>query len=270
MEFSGKVALVTGAANGIGAGVARRLAAGGASVVVADVDDARGEAVAAEVGGAYAHCDVRDPAQSAAAVELAVSRFGGLDFAVLNAGIGTGFGLGDDFDPERYRNVMGINLDGVVYGVHAALPALRERGGRIVATASMAGLMAMPIDPLYGANKAAVVGLVRGLGPVLAAEGVTVNAVCPSFADTDIISGFRDALESAGMPVLGVEDVVDAFVAVLRDGRPGECWFVQAGRPSAPFRFPNPPGPRTATGERVTFHHDVSATPDVPTTGKES
>ncbi|ONI91252.1 dehydrogenase [Saccharothrix sp. ALI-22-I] len=252
VEFSGKVALVTGAANGIGAGVARRLAAAGASVVVADVDDERGQAVADEVDGLFVHCDVRDPLHSEAAVAAAVERFGGLDIAVLNAGIGTGFGLGDDFDPERYRTVMGINLDGVVYGVHAASAELKKRGGgHIVATASMAGLMAMPMDPLYGANKAAVVGLVRGLGPVFAADNITVNAVCPAFADTAIISSFKDALVSSGMPVMSVDDVVDAFVAVLRDGKPGECWFVQAGRPSAPFTFPNPPGPRTADGERV-------------------
>ncbi len=261
MEFSGKVALVTGAANGIGAGVARRLAAAGASVVVADVDDDRGKAVADEVDGVFVHCDVSDPRHGEAAVTTAVERFGGLDIAVLNAGIGTGFGLGDDFDPERYRKVMGINFDGVVYGVHAALPELKKRGGRIVATASMAGLMAMPMDPLYGANKAAVVGLVRGLGPVLATDGVTVNAVCPSFADTAIISGFKSALVSSGMPVMSVDDVVDAFVAVLRDGKPGECWFVQAGRPSAPFTFPNPPGPRTATGERVSIDHDPITDP---------
>jgi NAD(P)-dependent dehydrogenase (short-subunit alcohol dehydrogenase family) len=264
VEFEGKVALVTGAANGIGAGVSRRLAALGARVVVADVDEERGKAVADEVGGVFTPCDVSDPAHSAAAVALAVERFGGLDVAVLNAGIGTGFGLGDDFDPERYRRVMGINLDGVVYGVHAALPELRKRGGRIVATASMAGLMAMPMDPLYGANKAAVVGLVRGLGPVLAADGVTVNAVCPSFADTNIITGFKSVLESAGMPILTVDDVVDAYVAVLRSGEPGECWYVQAGRSSEPFRFPNPPGPRTATGDRV------GLSPNPLTTSKES
>ncbi len=251
MEFGGKVALVTGGANGIGAGLVRRLGAGGASVVVADVDVERGSAVAAEVGGVFVSCDVRDPRQNDAAVRAAVEAFGGLDIVVLNAGVATGFGLGDDFDAERYRNVMAINLDGVVYGVHAALPELKKRGGRIVATASMAGLMAMPMDPVYGANKAAVVALVRALGPVLAADGVSVDAVCPAFADTAIIEGFRPFLESTGMPILTVDDVVDAYVAVLRSGDTGQCWFVQAGRPSEPFRFPNPPGPRGASGERV-------------------
>lgn len=253
-RFEGKVALITGAANGIGAGVARRLAALGARVVVADVDVERGKAVADEVDGVFAHCDVRDPEHSKAAVATAVERFGGLDIVALNAGIGSGFGLGDDFDVERYRSVMGINLDGVVYGVHAALPALRARGGgHIVATASMAGLMPMPMDPLYGANKAAVVGLVRALGPSLAGSGVLVDAICPAFADTAIISGFKSELESSGMPILAVDDVVDAFVAILDSGQGGECWFVQSGRPSEPFKFNKAPGPRSATGERMTI-----------------
>jgi len=263
-----KVAIITGASSGIGRAAAILFAREGARLVLnarrreplddlAAKIDPSGRAVACVPG------DVSEAGTAETLVETAVARFGGLDIAVLNAGIATGFGLGDDFDPERYRAVMGINLDGVVYGVHAALPELRKRGGRIVATASMAGLMAMPMDPLYGANKAAVVGLVRGLGPVLAAEGVTVNAVCPSFADTAIITDVKSALESAGMPVMSVDDVVDAFVSVLRDGQAGECWFVQAGRPSAPFTFPNPPGPRTATGERVRLGHD-------PIAGKES
>ncbi|GGP72845.1 SDR family NAD(P)-dependent oxidoreductase [Saccharothrix coeruleofusca] len=257
MEFDGKVALITGGANGIGAGVARALAELGARVVVADVDQERGKAVADEVDGVFTHCDVRDPESNQAAVGLAERQFGGLDIAVLNAGIATGFGLGEDFDPERYRTVMGVNLDGVVYGVNAALPALKRRGGgHIIATASMAGLVAMPLDPVYGANKAAVVGLVRALGPVLSADGVTVNAVCPSFAETAIITGFKDTIQAAGMPVMDVREVVDAFLAVLRRGKGGECWFVQSGRPSEPFAFGTPPGPRTADGERVAVRSD--------------
>src|SRR3954468_5614822 len=119
-EHSSHVALITGGASGIGAAVARRLAARGTSVVVADVDTDRAESVAAEIGGAFVPCDVRDLDANRAAVAATVDRFGGLDLAFLNAGITTGTTLGEDFDVERYRRAMSVNLDGVVYGVVAA------------------------------------------------------------------------------------------------------------------------------------------------------
>jgi NAD(P)-dependent dehydrogenase (short-subunit alcohol dehydrogenase family) len=239
------VALVTGGASGIGAAVARKLAARGSAVMVADVDAERGEAVAAEVGGGYVHCDVRDLEASRAAVAAAVERFGGLDLAFLNAGISTGTTPGEDFDLERYRRAMSVNLDGVVFGVVAALPALRRRGGGdIVATASLAGLTAVPFDPIYAANKHAVVGLVRSLGPVHESEGIRVNAVCPSFAETPIIDEIRDALRQGNVPILTADDVSDAVLAILDAKSAGECWYVQVGRTSEPFAFRNLPGPR--------------------------
>ncbi|PRY30920.1 NADP-dependent 3-hydroxy acid dehydrogenase YdfG [Umezawaea tangerina] len=259
-RFEGKVALITGAANGIGAGASRRLAESGAHVVVADIDGDRGKVIADEVDGLFVHCDVRDPEHSKAAVAAAVERFGKLDLVALNAGISTGFTLGEDFDPERYRSVMGINLDGVVYGVHAALPALRETGGQIIATASMAGITPTPMDPIYGANKTAVVGLVRSLAPSLQKTGVRVNALCPSFADTAIIGPFRAQLESTNMPIMEVADVVKAFMAIAESDGTGECWFVVPGRESQPFTFRNAPGPRTATGERMSVDPGAFAT----------
>ncbi|MFD0903541.1 SDR family oxidoreductase [Actinomadura sediminis] len=244
-DGTGKVALITGGANGIGAAVARRLAAGGARLVIADVDERGGAALADELDGAFVRCDVREPADSEAAVAVAVDRFGGLDVAFLNAGVAGGGGVGDDFDPVAYRRAMSINLDGVVYGAHAALPALRARGGGdIVATASMAGLTATPFDPVYGANKAAVVGLVRALGPTYAPEGIRVNALCPSFADTDILEGIRGHLRETGFPILEVADVVEAFMAILAGDAAGEAWYVVPGRPPEPFRFRGVPGPR--------------------------
>jgi NAD(P)-dependent dehydrogenase (short-subunit alcohol dehydrogenase family) len=258
--FDGKVALITGAANGIGAGVARRLAEAGARVVVADIDGDRGKAIAEEVDGLYVHCDVRDPEHSKTAVATTVERFGALDIVALNAGISTGFGLGSDFDPDRYRNVMGINLDGVVYGVHAALPALRASHGQIIATASMAGITPTPLDPIYGANKTAVVGLVRSLAPSLVRERVRVNALCPSFADTAIIEPFRAQLESTNMPIMEVSDVVTAFMAIAESNGTGECWFVVPGREAQPFTFRNAPGPRSATGDRVPVDPGAFAT----------
>ncbi|MGI5163058.1 SDR family oxidoreductase [Spirillospora sp. CA-253888] len=242
---AGKVALITGGSNGIGAAVARRLAEEGWRLVLADVDAERGTALAGELEGAFVRCDVREPGDSARAVAAAVDGFGGLDLAFLNAGVASGCGLDADFDPDKYRRAMGINLDGVVYGVHAALPALRARGGGdIIATASMAGLTATPFDPIYGANKAAVVGLVRALGPAYAGEGVRVNALCPSFADTDILVPLKEHLESTNFPILQVADVVEAFLGILNGDGTGEAWFVVPGRESGPFTFRGVPGPR--------------------------
>ena len=245
VRFDGAVALVTGAAHGIGAGIARRLAGLGARVVLADVDTAAGSALAGELDGLFVPCDVSRAADSERAVAEAVRAFGGLDIAALNAGVTTGFGLGTDFEPDRYRRVMGVNLDGVVFGAHAARPALLARGGGdILATASLAALAPMPQDPVYSANKAAVVALVRALGPAWAEDGVRVNAICPGYADTDIITPFRSVLVSGNVPLLSVEDVVDAFLAVLAARRTGECWYIQPGRVAEPFRFPRVPGTR--------------------------
>ncbi|GGO00961.1 dehydrogenase [Microbispora rosea subsp. aerata] len=243
-DISGKVALVTGGAGGIGAGVARRLAAYGARVVLADVDAEAGERTAAEIGADFVRTDVSRLEDNQAVVELAVERHGGLDIAFLNAGVASGCGVGDDFDLARYRRVMGVNLDGVVFGVHAALPAMRA-GGVIVATASMAGIVGIPQDPVYAANKHAVVGLVRSLGPRLEPLGIRVQALCPSFADTAILDDdIKALLDEMRFPILDVETVVGAFFSLLASEGTGECWFVVPGRESEPFVFRRAPGPR--------------------------
>ncbi|MEU8377588.1 SDR family NAD(P)-dependent oxidoreductase [Streptosporangium sp. NPDC048865] len=245
-DLEGRVALVTGGGNGIGAGVARRLAAGGARLVLADIDDVAGGKLADELGAAYVHCDVSRLEDNEAAVATAVERYGRLDLAFLNAGIASGFGLGEDFDVRRYRLAMGVNLDGVVFGAHAAIPALRAAGGgTIVATASMAGIVGIPSDPVYAANKHAVVGLVRSLGEDLRPHGIRVQALCPSFADTAILGEGRAVLEEFGFPILDVSAVVDTFVRLLDSDGTGECWFVIPGRESQPFAFRRAPGPRT-------------------------
>ncbi|GAT71381.1 dehydrogenase [Planomonospora sphaerica] len=244
-RLGGKVALVTGGGNGIGAAVARRLAAKGARVVLADVDAAAGKEVADEIGGVFTHCDVTRLEDNEAAVAVAAERYGRLDLAFLNAGISSGCGLGDDFDVRRYRLAMGVNLDGVVFGVHAALPALRAAGGgTIVATASMAGIVGIPHDPIYAANKHAVVGLVRSLGQDLQSSGIKVQGLCPSFADTAILGEGKAVLEQLGFPILDVSEVVDTFFRLLDSDGTGECWFVVPGRESQPFAFRRAPGPR--------------------------
>jgi NAD(P)-dependent dehydrogenase (short-subunit alcohol dehydrogenase family) len=189
--------------------------------------------------------DVSDLAANRAMIAYATEQHGGVDLVHLNAGVASQIGVGDEFDLERYRRVMGINLDGVVFGTVAALPALRARGGgAIVATASLAGLTGTPMDPLYAANKHAVVGLTRSLGPSLEADGIRFNAVCPGYAESNIIAGFRDALIDMGLPIIPAERVAGTVVELFAGDMTGECWFVQAGRPPDAFRFRGIPGPR--------------------------
>ncbi|HEX3925065.1 MAG TPA: SDR family NAD(P)-dependent oxidoreductase [Streptosporangiaceae bacterium] len=136
--------------------------------------------------------------------------------------------------------------------VAAALPALRESGGgALVLTASLAGLTAVPADPIYAAAKHAVVGLARSLGPALAADRVAVNALCPGFADTAITGPVRHLIEAAGVPMLAAGDVAGAVLAILASDETGQAWYVQPGRPAEPFAFRNIPGPRAPDGSPV-------------------
>jgi len=177
--------------------------------------------------------DVTDPA--------AWERVGPVDLACLNAGVLTG-----DLTVESYRRAVSVNVDGVVLGV-LRLSQVMD-GGTIVATASLAGLTAMPSDAVYSLTKHAVVGFVRSMAPNL--ERIRLNAVCPGIADTPMIDGQRDAFAAAGFPLLAPDDVAEAMWRAATSEGTGECWFVQPGREPAPFRFPNLPGPR-AEGERV-------------------
>ena len=247
MSFAEKAVLITGGANGFGRATGARLAGEGAHVVLADIEEEAGRQAAEEIGGEFIQCDVRDPEASVAAVDFTVEKFGGLDIAFLNAGISTGCGLVESFDLELYRRAMQINLDGVVFGINAAVPAMRRRGGgSIVATASLAGLTAVPFDPIYAANKHGVVGLVRSAGPVYELESIRINGICPGFSDTRIIDGFKEGLVSEGIPIIEVEHVVDGIVDLMASPESGNCHFVQAGMDPQEFRFRNIPGPKAA------------------------
>jgi NAD(P)-dependent dehydrogenase (short-subunit alcohol dehydrogenase family) len=251
VSLEGKTAWITGGAQGFGEGVARRLAGEGVTVMISDINEDAGRAVAADIGGGFARCDVSDLEQCKEAVAATVARFGTLDISFLNAGIATGDQVDESFDLASYRRAMGINLDGVVFGAHASYLAMKGTaahpggGGDIIATASLAGLVGTSFDPVYGANKHGVVGLVRAIGQSWPNEGIRVNAICPGFADTAIVDPMRDVLAAGGITLLSVDAVVDAFMAALTSGASAECWYVQPGRPSEPFRFRNIPGPRT-------------------------
>jgi NAD(P)-dependent dehydrogenase (short-subunit alcohol dehydrogenase family) len=244
-RFAGRVALVTGAASGLGRATALALAAEGATVVCADVDAGGAEAVGAETGGHAVAGDVADLEADRAMVAFAEERCGGLDLVHLNAGVATGCGVGEDFDLGLYRRAMGANLDGVVFGTHAVLPALaRTGGGSVVATASLAGLTSVPFDPLYAANKHAVVGLARSLGDGLLSHGIRFNAVCPGFAESQIIAPIREQLLEQGFSIIPAETVAATVLRLFSGTESGECWFVQPGREPAAFGFRNLPGPR--------------------------
>jgi NAD(P)-dependent dehydrogenase (short-subunit alcohol dehydrogenase family) len=228
--------------------------------VVADVAD--GSEVADRIGGSYVRCDVSDLADVERLMAATIARFGRLDVVLANAGVRGDSPLGDGFDLATYRRAMTVNVDGVVFTVQAALPHLvASGGGRILVTASMAGLMPVPLDVAYAASKAAAVGFVRSAAPLLAVQGVALMAVCPSFADTAILGEGRALLESAGFAIMPVATVADAMLQVLRSGRPGECWMVQAGREPEPFEFRRPPGPRNPDGSRMTLDQAAGLLP---------
>jgi NAD(P)-dependent dehydrogenase (short-subunit alcohol dehydrogenase family) len=129
----------------------------------------------------------------------------------------------------------------------AVLPALRERGGgAIVCTSSLAGLTGVPLDPIYAANKHGVVGLVRSLGPLLEADGIRINAVCPGFAESGMTAPLRDQILGAGFQIMPAEDVAAVVMGLFAGDASGECWFVQPGR-TGPFEFRHVPGPRGVT-----------------------
>lgn len=249
MDLRDKVALITGAAGGLGSATARALADRGAIVVACDLDAEAGAALAGELGGHFVAADVSDLDANKAAVAFAVETCGGLDLVFLNAGVSTGCGVGDDFDLALYRRANGANLDGVVFGTHAALPALRARGGgSIVATASLAGLLPVALDPIYSANKHAVVGFGRSMADALAADGIRFNVVCPGFAESGIIADFRDDLVASGFTIIPAEAVAGAVVDLFAGDANASCVVIQSGREPLPFEFRRVPGPRPIPG----------------------
>lgn len=254
-----RVALVTGGASGIGRALVHRLVAAGARVVVADLDLDAARDVAGAAGCSAFGCDVRDPAASEAAVDHAEKTYGGLDLVFLNAGVSQQTASWDDLDLEAYRRTTAINVDGVVFGVRAALPALRRRGGgSIVVTASLAGLAPAPATPVYALTKAAVVGFVRSMAPPLAPEGIAMNALCPGFVDTPLLAGMSDRFADAGFPLMSADDIAQAAVDLAVGEITGQCVVCQPGREPTPYAFRGVPGPRgVAEGARPPTRHPL-------------
>ena len=184
--WEGKSAVVTGAASGIGLALAKALIARGAEVWVTDIDSA-GIMLAAQVLGSKAHpvvLDVRDAPAVREVIESAAKKFGRIDFLFNNAGIIMA-GEFHDFDTEHLDRIIDVNIHGVVNGTVAAYPLMiRQRGGHIVNTASLAGLAPSPLLSPYAMTKHAVVGLTSSLRFAAARYGVRVSAICPAAVDT--------------------------------------------------------------------------------------
>ena len=199
MRLEKQRALVTGGATGIGEAIVRLFAAEGASVLVADLNEEKGQALAAELDAScpgrivFQKTNVASSESYQAAIAAAVESFGGLDVLVNNAGIVEQDVLIEDQAVEESDRVLGVNLHGTFFGCKYALPYLRESRGRIVNIASMSGLVATRYCAAYCSSKAAVIGLTRALAADYAPYGVRVNAVCPAACETPMMKTYFSA-----------------------------------------------------------------------------
>lgn len=254
----GRRAIVTGGASGIGAATARRLAAEGAGVLVTDIDAAGAETTAADItasGGdaTAAQLDVAD----AEAWATVVADHGPFDIGFLNAGVATGeerepgelpiVGLAD----AAYRRATGANVDGVVFGARALLPGMVAAGrGDLVATASMAGLVPISMDPVYGLTKHAVVGFVRSLGGAFEQHpaDLCISAICPGFTDTNIIGPeAKELISATGLAIMIPDKIAEVVVRALTDRVQGAQWVVWPGQPVEPYAWASPFTPGVLT-----------------------
>lgn len=252
MELRNASVLVTGGASGIGRATAERFATAGARVCVVDLDAAGAASVAEGIGGTHVVADMGESDQVDAAFDHCVASFGGLDVAFLNAGIAIGVADLTTLTDDTYRRIMRVNVDGVVFGLRAAIRAMQDSGGgAIVATASLAGLIPFPPDPVYDLTKHAVVGLIRSAAPGLVPHGITANCVNPGMTDTNIIGAdAKQALAAADFPLMAPDQIAEAVLGAVQSGETGRCYVCQPGRAPVVYQFRDVPGPRTnaATG----------------------
>lgn len=225
-DLSGKVAVITGGASGIGLAMARRFATDGVRLVLGDIEDKANEAAAARLrdDGAQAHAvhvDVTDPASVDALYEAALSSEGAVHIICNNAGVATG-GPAWEIPLEAWEWVLDVNLRGVIHGIHSFVPHLIEQGeGHVVNTASAAGLVNAPGIAPYNASKHAVVAISETLAQdlVFAGANVGVSVLCPAFVRTRIHEADRNAPDNVSHgPSEGAKLSWDVFSAMVEAG----------------------------------------------------
>ena len=231
-RFEGLTVLVSGATGGFGSASARQFAAGGAKLVLTDFDDGTLEAFAKGIDAETATLagDISDESTSRDVVKLAVERFGGVDIALNNAGIAQDFVRLGDTDMAEARRIIDIDVMGVIYAMRHQLPVMEKqfedagRRGTIVNIASVAGIAGAPQLAVYSAAKHAVVGLTRSAAAEYARRGIRVNAVCPSFARTEMaLAAFHGVADQAaaeaemtrGVPMRRLAEVEEIVEVIL-------------------------------------------------------
>jgi NAD(P)-dependent dehydrogenase (short-subunit alcohol dehydrogenase family) len=223
-RLNGKVALITGAASGIGLGAVELFVEEGARVIAADVQDEKGAALGQRFGDAvrYVHCDVLQEADVAAATKAAADAFGGLDIVFNNAGAGGALGGIPDVTADAWDQTFALLVRSVFLGMKHAQPLLKARGGgSIVNTASIAGLQAGYGPFAYSAAKCAVIHMTRCAAAELCADGIRVNAICPGLIATSIFGA------AFGLP----RAVADQMAAQIAEAAPMVQPVHKAGLP---------------------------------------
>ncbi|AVZ40697.1 MULTISPECIES: glucose 1-dehydrogenase [unclassified Dietzia] len=216
-RVEGKVAIITGAARGMGEADARRLVEEGARVVLTDVLDEQGEAVAAELGASarYRHLDVSDPDQWKAVVEETVADWSGVDVLVNNAGIVNGAEL-HRFRHDKWQQILDVNLSGTFYGCQAVTEVMIAAGrGSIINVSSIEGMRGTPWAHGYVAAKWAVRGLTKSVALELAPHGIRCNSLHPGLVRTPIAEGIPDDMIPIPLGRLGTVDDLANFVLFL-------------------------------------------------------
>jgi 2-hydroxycyclohexanecarboxyl-CoA dehydrogenase len=219
MRLEGRIALVTGGASGIGAATARRLAAEGARVAVADVDEAGGRDVAGEIDGVAIRMDVADAASARAGAAEVEESVGPLDVLVNNAGTDR-FAFFVNTDEALWDHVLGVNLRGTIAVTHAVLDGMQRRGrGAIVNVASEAGRVGSQGSAVYSAAKAGVIGFTRAVARESSRFGVRVNAVAPGPIETPLLTAAPEQLGEIGERLM---QGMIASTSMRRIGQPEE------------------------------------------------